>query len=363
MNRARLLGLGLLFCSFLGAKEKQIELFIDWRSDAKGTEIFQEAHTLPYQISQKLSEKGWKIASWEWGKYRPWTIGWRGISDVQDCLWRLGWRLPSRDPWVGGYWVFWGLGPKLKNVDWSRVATENLVLFMWEPPTVQPETHDPHMWKRFGHVFTWNDDLVDGKKFFKFFYPVLSARIAEVVPFEKKKFCTLIATRLTSKHPQGLYSEREKTIRFFEDKEGEFDLYGRDWGKRKYRNWKGSVGDKIQTLKEYKYCICYENTRDIKGYVTEKIFDCFAAGSVPVYWGASNVTDWIPPECFIDRRQFKDEQEMYDFLKVITAEQYEAYLEAAAAFLKSETAQLFSQEHFLETFLQICHFTMQKPSS
>ena len=45
--------------------------------------------------------------------------------------------------------------------------------------------------------------------------------------------------------------------------------------------------------------------RDVLGYITEKIFDSFAAWCVPVYWGASNVTDYIPEGCFIDRRKFR----------------------------------------------------------
>lgn len=353
--------LGLFLFASLSAKEKQIELFIDWMGQAKGQEIFQQRQTLAYQIRKGLLDRGWDIQSWEKEKYHPWTVSWKGVTGWQDCLWRLGWGLSKATPWEGSYWVFWGLGPQLKTVDWKRLPKEKLVLFAWEPPTVQPEAHDPKILSQFGRVFTWNDDLVDGKKFIKFYYPVLRKRISDIVPFAAKKFCTLIATRLTSKHPKQLYSEREKTIRFFEDKEGEFDLFGRNWEKRNYRNWRGPLGDKIGTLKGYKYCICYENTKDIKGYITEKIFDCFEAGCVPVYWGASNVTDWIPAECFIDRRRFRDEAELYAFLKSITPDQYAAYLEAAHAFLQSETAQLFSESHFVETFLN--HLTMQNPSS
>ena len=40
--------------------------------------------------------------------------------------------------------------------------------------------------------------------------------------------------------------------------------------------------------------------RNVNGYVTEKIFDAFKAGCVPVYWGAENITKYVPAECFID---------------------------------------------------------------
>jgi len=44
------------------------------------------------------------------------------------------------------------------------------------------------------------------------------------------------------------------------------------------------VENKHATLKEYKYSLCFENSY-YPGYVTEKIFDCIAAGCTPIYWG------------------------------------------------------------------------------
>ena len=246
-------------------------------------------------------------------------------------------------------WMFWNLGPRVKESDLEGMNKEQMILFMWEPPTVQKELYEPKTWERFGKIFTWDDDLVDNKQFFKFYYPVLRPRIENVPPFEQKKFCTLIARCLSSKDPRELYSERKKTIRFFEDRRDEFDLYGMYWGKHKFKNWRGAIGDKLAVLKNYKFSICYENTRDIKGYVTEKIFDCLAAGVVPVYWGASNITDYVPANCFIDRRQFKNNKEMYKFLRKVTKERYEEYLKNAADFLQSEQAQFFSEEYFKKT--------------
>lgn len=255
-------------------------------------------------------------------------------------------------------WVFWNLGPKVKNFNFAGTDKEKLVLFTWEPPTVQPEAHDPMIHAYFGKIFTWNDDLVDNKRYFKFFYPVLKERIADIPSFHKKKLCTLIASCLGSKHPNELYSEREKVAQFFENKKGEFDLYGRGWKKKKFKNWKGEIPDKLSVLKNYRFSICYENMKEVKGYITEKIFDCFAAGVVPIYWGASNVTDYIPADCFIDRRHFKSNKELYTYIKRMNETEYNQYLKAAGHFLQSDKAKVFSQEHFTQTFL-----TIQKLSS
>ena len=47
-------------------------------------------------------------------------------------------------------------------------------------------------------------------------------------------------------------------------------------------------------MQHYRFYICYENTEGVEDYITEKIFDCFAAGFVPIYWGASNIEKYIP---------------------------------------------------------------------
>jgi hypothetical protein len=45
--------------------------------------------------------------------------------------------------------------------------------------------------------------------------------------------------------------------------------------------------DKIRFLENYKYVIALENS-DTNGYVTEKIFDAYLAGCIPIYWGSNN---------------------------------------------------------------------------
>ena len=348
----------LLFFLALNLFAGQIELYYDCLPDAKEQEIFLAPSDTPLEnlslttrLGRELEKRGWTIRSWNREAYKPWFMSWPLVKSWQDLKWLMGFGVPKKDP-IEGCWVFWGLGPKVRGWDFSKLPKEKMVLFLWEPPTVQKEGYDPKIQACFSKIYTWDDDLVDGVKFFKFYYPVYREKIEKIPSFEEKKFCTMINSRLSSKHPNQLYSEREKTIRFFEDKTEEFDLYGKWWEKRKFKNWRGIVPDKLEALKNYRYCICYENTRDIKGYVTEKIFDCFATGVVPVYWGAGNIEEYVPPECFIDRRKFKDNEEMYRFLKSISKEEHEKYLKCAEAFLQSGKAKRFTQEQYMKVFLE-----------
>jgi hypothetical protein len=101
-------------------------------------------------------------------------------------------------------------------------------------------------------------------------------------------------------------------------------------------------------MQQYRFSICYENVRDLPGYVTEKIWDSFFAGCVPIYWGASNITSYIPEDCFIDRRKFTSHDELYRFMVSMSESEYITYQERIEAFLVSEKARPFSAEAFSE---------------
>lgn len=59
----------------------------------------------------------------------------------------------------------------------------------------------------------------------------------------------------------------------------------------------GTGSPKPVTLKEsalanYKFSIAVENNQT-RNYFTEKLLDCFAVGTVPIYWGAPNIGDFF----------------------------------------------------------------------
>jgi len=109
------------------------------------------------------------------------------------------------------------------------------------------------------------------------------------------------------------------------------------------------VQKKLNTLSKYKFSICFENIKDQSGYITEKIFDCFFARTVPVYLGADNVKDYIPENTFIDMRNFKNIDEMYEYLLSISEECYIEYLKNIVSFLNSAAFKdIFSADAYVE---------------
>jgi hypothetical protein len=194
---------------------------------------------------------------------------------------------------------------------------------------------------------------------------------------DRKKLCTMIVGYKFARRRNELYSERLAAINWFTKNHPEdFEFYGAGWPKYLLpflgggkaspyglietrvpksilkmafpRNtlYKGIVMSKHEILRKYKYSICYENAKDLPGFITEKIFDSFSAGCVPIYWGASNVHELIPPDCFIDKRAFGSYEELYAYMSGMESEAYSKYLENIDRFLKSDRSKVFSPGHF-----------------
>jgi hypothetical protein len=235
----------------------------------------------------------------------------------------------------------------------ARFDRKKVIAILLEPPAVIEHYYDRSRHTVFGKIYIMFDDWVDNEHYFKLYYPQTTlTMINHAVPFHQKKFCTMIAARKKSSHPLSLYKAREHIIHFFEHYHQEdFDLYGHGWNIQEFSSYKGPVISKIDTLKNYKFCICYENMRDTQGYITEKIFDVLIAGCVPIYYGAKNICSYVDPACFIWREDFESDKQLYAFLASITASQYKKYIEAAKIYLQSKKAYYFSTENFVKRLL------------
>lgn len=240
---------------------------------------------------------------------------------------------------------------------------DRMALILWEAKAIDPDNYTKETYDKFSTIITWNDNLVDNKKFFKFYHPYSDKeRKKPSIKFNDKKMLVNISINKISHHVDELYSERRKSIAFFEKTLNEqFDLFGYNWNEpvtklekifpfivKKYTSYRGTCGNKHDVLSRYKFSLCYENVKNENGWITEKIFDCFNARTVPIYWGGDNVTDYIPKEAFIDRRKFKNNEELLYFIKNINEEEYNRYIEAIELFLNSDDYKKFLPENFFK---------------
>lgn len=84
------------------------------------------------------------------------------------------------------------------------------------------------------------------------------------------------------------------------------------------RSWEGNgFSALIAVIQSYKFYLAFENshTRD---YVTERVFQALISGTVPVYWGAENILDFMPDKnAIINVNDFSHPQQLANYLEYL----------------------------------------------
>lgn len=279
--------------------------------------------------------------------------------------------------------------------DYRKQPGQQLHLILAEPRTYYPLNFQAEHHQVFDKVFTYDYTRVDNHKYFHYrfpidfnAYPTFQGVLAE--EFNRRKLCALVASAFgVVKPPAGsgsLLYERYKTLKWFSDcHPNELDFFSRGINPDAYTSFRGArlvqkylpkwvidrvaatrhrvfqrvhrgsipPEQKIKKLREYRFSIAYENTGDTPGYITEKIFDCFAAAVVPVYLGAPHITDFIPADCFIDRRNFTSHEDLYQFLKTMSYADYSKYISAIERFLHGPERHKFSSATIADSIVQV----------
>jgi len=260
-----------------------------------------------------------------------------------------------------------------KNLNYYLEKHKNIdkYLYVYESPIKNKQNQVEDNYKYFKKIFTWNTNFVDNKKiFFVPYSQKISTTSSKDINFKNKKLCTAIFGHKMQSHGIELYTERMNAIKWFEKNHlADFDLYGEGWDryyfkdklfhlnrigpitklfKPKFLSYKGKAPFKNKVYQNYKFSLCYENAH-YQDYISEKIFDCFLGGCVPIYLGADNVEKFIPADTFIDKRRFPSYEGLYDFIKNMPEEGYNRYICAINKFLNSEKIRPYSAEYFANT--------------
>jgi hypothetical protein len=110
---------------------------------------------------------------------------------------------------------------------------------------------------------------------------------------------SLMVSMLTSNKLQTpLHRRRYLWALWLESTKLNVDVYRQHWR----TNARISTYD---TLRDYRYSIVIENFIDDR-YFTEKLLNCFATGTVPIYLGARNLDHFFDPGGFISFNGWRD---------------------------------------------------------
>lgn len=218
-----------------------------------------------------------------------------GTGRWKDCQFHVHTEIEECDAWF----IFDGL----EKPEQTNCPPDNVFFFASEPPAFK--TYDQRWLEKFPHVLTYNPRLRHPGRlqsplgvhwFVEKNYEELSSR---EFPTKDQSLSVICSKKTTTPgHRQRLC---------FVEKLGErmpVDLFGRGFT---------PIQDKWDGLAPYRYSVAIEND-SYPDYWTEKIADCFLAGTVPLYYGCPNISDYFPADAFIPL-DIQDEQAAFHLLQ------------------------------------------------
>lgn len=260
------------------------------------------------------------------------------MSDVDRTIW--GWTIQSTAE------TNYGIETDLR----SKVgAAASKWLCIDESYARRSYVYSTSIWKNYKGVITFNKKLYDMYK--DSFKMILLPTVpfmrkyrfdkSEIVPFDQKITGACIVALATSGYSVAIDQKWQCDAAVLKFKVASnlnspgfvVDCYGGT----KYNDsqWKGGTDDKLLTTTKYKFAIAFENTYHELwswDYLTEKMLDCFACGTIPIYFGCYNVEQKIPNHLFIDYRKFTSDSELRNYLLAFDKHKYEDTINEAYEF-------------------------------
>lgn len=322
---------------------------------------------------------------------------------AKELLERHGYSVHTGDYLVAGQHlgdvnIYFALG-NVRNYRRVCQRTDTIPsgLFHFEAPIIHPSTYreTPEASKVFRRVFSFSTtealapfgcaDLTLRKFMIPEPYDGVQDGFEELWRRGDRKFlCMISQNKLPNMWYRELYTERLRLLEYFSQSES-IDLYGIGWDRMPFKVgerrlprglvrlhrmiwerlplvekhpfedvirkvYRGAVDSKHETMSRYTFAITYENM-ELEGWINEKIFDAFLSGTVPIFRGAPDVTNYIPEECFIDPRRFATYLELEEYLRSLGPKEIETYRENGRAFMESDGYRPFTKQSFAETLL------------
>lgn len=229
-------------------------------------------------------------------------------------------RKSSKISYVKNESVFHGVtiftDERLRLVD--TTYSKFKVAWLMEPRAYAPTRYQEleSLIDKFDMVLTHDSQLLNR-------YPSISKRIPADGIFldsesifkksEKNKLCSMLYSEKTILEGHRL---RHTIAKLIADSGRNIDVLGSGTGVR--------LAKKSDALCSYYFSIVVENSVD-QYYITEKIFDCFATRTVPIYWGTDQVLQEFNSDGIITFRTITDLTKILDNL---SSQNYEKRLSA-----------------------------------
>jgi len=175
-------------------------------------------------------------------------------------------------------------------------------------------------------IFTYNEKLLALSEKFKF-APAGDVWIDYPQVYEKTKLISMIVSNKVYT-PQQIYR-----YVFSKLNQNKIDIYGRGVN---------PISKKEFGLTPYMFSICVENAT-YNTYYTEKILDCFATGTIPIYLGTRNISKHFDQNgiLFLDEIKLKD----------LTPELYFSKMDSILTNLEKVKEYKYTEDYIFEKYL------------
>jgi len=185
-----------------------------------------------------------------------------------------------------------------------------------------------HYTRAYDAIFTHNQELVNLHPKFKF-APLQGSWIPEPKLYEKSKLVSMICS---NKSMCAGHNHRLSWAQKLQDK---VDFYGRGFNE---------IENKEEGLVDYMFSVAIENA-SYETYFTEKVQDCFATGTIPIYYGAPDIGKFFNPKGIITLDDDFD-------VDLLTSEIYYDRLDAVKENLEIVKDLLINEDYIYQIYLK-----------
>jgi len=166
----------------------------------------------------------------------------------------------------------------------------------------------PYFKSKFKNIFCHNPRVISkDPELFKFTLPIAMPWIQNKKIYKKSKLVSFIGSN------KKMCSGHHFRLEMIEKYKDVVDHYGRGFAGRELpwvvNTSRGVETGKILGLKDYMFSFAMEN-EDEEYAFCEKTTDCFATGTIPIYWGGKKITEFFDERGII----FLDDLESIDML-------------------------------------------------
>lgn len=193
----------------------------------------------------------------------------------------------------------------------DQVESKYKIAWSVESPVIKPELFNKikEIENKFNYIYTYNPEKNNPKHKQSYFgscwIPKSFCKI-----YDKSKLLSIVAS---NKNYAIGHQLRHKIISLNLHKDLEL------WGSG-YRWFSDEPEDRTKPFKDYKYTIVIENCK-YPNYFTDKIIDCFASGTIPIYWGDPNISQHFNDKGFYI---WSNIEELKNILEKINSEDYDS---------------------------------------